>query len=118
MQWSTAERAATFIYLNKTCFNGLWRVNRAGGFNVPIGRYIDPPICVPDALRAASLVLARAEIRHADYATAIDDAKAGDFLYFDPPYDPINADVELHELHRRRFSASPSRRRSPPRRSS
>ena len=91
MQWSAAERAATFIYLNKTCFNGLWRVNRAGGFNVPIGRYTDPPICVPDLLRAASKVLARAEIRHADYATAIDDAKPGDFLYFDPPYDPINA---------------------------
>jgi DNA adenine methylase len=90
-QWSAAERAATFIYLNKTCFNGLWRVNRSGGFNVPIGRYIDPPICVPDALRAASKVLARAEIRHADYATAIEDAEAGDFLYFDPPYDPINA---------------------------
>jgi DNA adenine methylase len=91
MSWSEAERAATFIYLNKTCFNGLWRVNRAGDFNVPIGRYADPPICVPDALRAASTVLARAEIRHADYQTAIEDAKAGDFLYFDPPYDPLNS---------------------------
>jgi DNA adenine methylase len=91
LQWSHAERAATFIYLNKTCFNGLWRVNRSGDFNVPIGRYTDPPICVPDALRAASTVLARAEIRHADYQAAIEDAKAGDFVYFDPPYDPINA---------------------------
>jgi DNA adenine methylase len=91
MQWSNAERAATFIYLNKTCFNGLWRVNRSGDFNVPIGRYTDPPICVPDALRAASIVLARAEIRHADYQAAIEDAKAGDFIYFDPPYDPINS---------------------------
>jgi DNA adenine methylase len=91
LQWSNAERAATFIYLNKTCFNGLWRVNRSGDFNVPIGRYTDPPICVPDALRAASTVLARAEIRHADYQAAIEDAKAGDFIYFDPPYDPINS---------------------------
>lgn len=91
LAWRTADRAATFIYLNKTCFNGLWRVNRSGDFNVPIGRYADPPICVPDALRAASTVLARAEIRHADYQTAIEDAKAGDFVYFDPPYDPINA---------------------------
>lgn len=87
--WSTPERAAAFIYLNKTCFNGLWRVNRAGAFNVPIGRYTDPPICVPEALRAAQQVLARAEIRRADYRTAVHDAKPGDFLYFDPPYDPV-----------------------------
>jgi DNA adenine methylase len=88
-QWSTPERAAAFIYLNKTCFNGLWRVNRAGLFNVPIGRYTDPPICVPDALRAAQQVLARADIRNADYRAAVRDARAGDFLYFDPPYDPV-----------------------------
>jgi DNA adenine methylase len=86
---SSADRAATFIYLNKTCFNGLWRVNRAGDFNVPIGRYTDPPICVPDALRAASTVLARATLRCADYRRAVDDAGRGDFLYFDPPYDPV-----------------------------
>ena len=89
VSWSTPERAAAFIYLNKTCFNGLWRVNRSGAFNVPIGRYTDPPICVPEALRAAQQVLARAEIRRADYREAVADAKAGDFLYFDPPYDPI-----------------------------
>jgi DNA adenine methylase len=88
-QWSTPERAAAFIYLNKTCFNGLWRVNRSGAFNVPIGRYTDPPICVPEALRAAQQVLSRAEIRRADYRTAVKDAKPGDFLYFDPPYDPV-----------------------------
>jgi DNA adenine methylase len=87
--WPPSERAAAFIYLNKTCFNGLWRVNRAGDFNVPIGRYTDPPICVPEALRAASSVLARAELRCGDYQAAVEDAKPGDFLYFDPPYDPL-----------------------------
>ncbi|HTR53782.1 MAG TPA: DNA adenine methylase [Kofleriaceae bacterium] len=87
--WPAAERAAAFIYLNKTCFNGLWRVNRAGDFNVPIGRYTDPPICVPDALRAAAEVLARAKLRCADYRMAVADARAGDFVYFDPPYDPV-----------------------------
>lgn len=87
--WTAAERAAAFIYLNKTCFNGLWRVNRAGDFNVPIGRYTDPPICVPDALRAAQRVLARAELRTGDYRAAVADARAGDFIYFDPPYDPV-----------------------------
>lgn len=87
--WNAAERAAAFIYLNKTCFNGLWRVNRAGDFNVPIGRYTDPPICVPDTLRAAAAVLARAELACGDYRTAVGGAVRGDFIYFDPPYDPI-----------------------------
>jgi len=89
LAWTSSERAATFIYLNKTCFNGLWRVNRSGAFNVPIGRYVDPPICVPDALRAAHAILARAELRHGDYRAAVADASRGDFLYFDPPYDPM-----------------------------
>ncbi|MFN0248274.1 MAG: DNA adenine methylase [Kofleriaceae bacterium] len=86
---SNADRAAMFIYLNKTCFNGLWRVNRAGDFNVPIGRYTDPPICVPEALRAAHSLLARAELRQGDYRAAVEDAEKGDFVYFDPPYDPV-----------------------------
>lgn len=89
LPWSTADRAATFIYLNKTCFNGLWRVNRSGAFNVPIGRYTDPPICVPQALRAASALLNRATLRCGDYRAAIADARRGDFVYFDPPYDPV-----------------------------
>jgi len=87
--WRSADRAATFIYLNKTCFNGLWRVNRSGAFNVPIGRYTDPPICVPDALRAASALLARSTLRCGDYRAAVADARRGDFVYFDPPYDPV-----------------------------
>jgi DNA adenine methylase len=91
VSWSAAERAAAFIYLNKTCFNGLWRVNRSGAFNVPIGRYTDPPICVPDTLHAAASVLARAELRCADYRSAVADAERGDFIYFDPPYDPVTA---------------------------
>ncbi|HSK02469.1 MAG TPA: DNA adenine methylase [Kofleriaceae bacterium] len=87
--WSDVDRAAAFIYLNKTCFNGLWRVNRAGDFNVPIGRYADPPICVPEALRAAQAALARASLRCDDYQKVAGDAERGDFLYFDPPYDPV-----------------------------
>ncbi|HEX4450716.1 MAG TPA: DNA adenine methylase [Kofleriaceae bacterium] len=87
--WTEAERAATFIYLNKTCFNGLWRVNRAGDFNVPIGRYADPPICVPAALHAAQTVLSRAVLREGQYNAAVADAERGDFVYFDPPYDPV-----------------------------
>ncbi|MCA9674351.1 MAG: DNA adenine methylase [Myxococcales bacterium] len=89
VSWSPVDRAAAFIYLNKTCYNGLWRVNRSGGFNVPMGRYVDPPICVPDALHAAGAVLARAELRSGDYRAAVADAGPGDFVYFDPPYDPV-----------------------------
>lgn len=107
--WSTPERAAAFIYLNKTCFNGLWRVNRAGAFNVPIGRYTDPPICVPEALRAAQQVLARAELRHADYRTAVRDARAGDFLYFDPPYDPVTPTANFTSYTANAFGADEQR---------
>jgi len=83
-------RAARFIYLNKTCFNGLWRVNAAGCFNVPMGSYRRPQIVNEAALRAASAVLQRAQFasRHAD--VLIDDCGAGDFIYADPPYDPIS----------------------------
>ncbi len=83
------ERAAAFIYLNKTCFNGLWRVTRKGRFNVPAGRQTNPSIYSPPALRAASLVLASAERRRGDYRIVVDDAVAGDFVYLDPPYDVV-----------------------------
>lgn len=82
-----AGRAAAFIYLNRTCFNGLWRVNRAGEFNVPIGRYADPLGGIADRLRAAAPVLARAKIRAGDYRTTIASAAHGDFVYMDSPYD-------------------------------
>jgi DNA adenine methylase len=107
--WPPAERAAAFIYLNKTCFNGLWRVNRAGDFNVPIGRYTDPPICVPEALRAAQAVLAQADLRHADYRSAVRDAKAGDFLYFDPPYDPVTPTASFTSYTAGAFAADEQR---------
>ncbi len=89
VSWSGVDRAAAFIYLNKTCYNGLWRVNRSGAFNVPIGRYTDPPICVPATLHTAATALARAELRHGDFRAAVVDAGKGDFVYFDPPYDPV-----------------------------
>jgi DNA adenine methylase len=84
------DRAAAFIYLNKTCYNGLWRVNSRGHFNVPVGRYDEPSIFDPAALRAASRLLQRAEITASHYAEAADGARAGDFIYFDPPYHPLS----------------------------
>jgi DNA adenine methylase len=88
---SDVDRAAMFIYLNKTCYNGLWRVNRSGRFNVPMGRYTDPSIFDPAQLRSAAHALQRAQLRKGDYREVVDDAAAGDFLYFDPPYQPVSA---------------------------
>ncbi len=82
-----AERAARVIYLNKTGFRGLWRVNRRGQFNVPYGEYTRP-YYNRDALLRASKALSTAEIRLADFADVIAEARAGDFLYLDPPYVP------------------------------
>jgi DNA adenine methylase len=89
--WAPATGAAAFIYLNKTCYNGLWRVNRAGAFNVPFGRYTNPPICVPDALLTAHRVLQRADLRCGDYRATLADAGRGDLVYLDPPYEPATA---------------------------
>ncbi|MCZ6679258.1 MAG: Dam family site-specific DNA-(adenine-N6)-methyltransferase, partial [Candidatus Poribacteria bacterium] len=85
---SPLEAAARFIYLNKTCFNGLYRVNRFGEFNVPIGRYEDPKICQPEKLMPASCALTHAQLRATDFASALHDAQPGDFIYLDPPYPP------------------------------
>ena len=87
---SAPTRAAMFIYLNKTCFNGLHRVNRKGEFNVPAGRYKNPRIVNPEALQAASRVLSGADIRCQGFESLLKTAKPGDFVYFDPPYAPVS----------------------------
>ncbi len=83
--------AALTIYLNRTCFNGLWRVNKTGHFNVPFGRYTDPLICDEDNLRRCSLALQQADVRCVDFFTLAWQAGRGDFVYFDPPYWPTSA---------------------------
>lgn len=86
------ERAARIIYLNKTCYNGLFRVNSQGQFNVPFGRSAAPNIVDAGVLRAVSGYLrANAVVfRHLDFVAATADAGPGDFIYFDPPYDPVS----------------------------
>ena len=83
------QRAARLIYLNKTCFNGLYRVNSKGQFNVPFGRYKNPNICDPEGLRAASKALRQADISIGDFESILGKAEKGDFVYFDPPYHPM-----------------------------
>lgn len=89
---SPQERAARIIYLNKTCFNGLFRVNSSGQFNVPYGNYSNPSIADPAVIRAVSSYLNQANVRilEGDFERAITTCRKGAFIYFDPPYHPIS----------------------------
>lgn len=86
---SDVERAARFVYLNKTCFNGLYRVNSKGKFNVPIGSYKNPGILKEEVLREASKLLQGANIRVMPFEKVLELAAKGAFIYFDPPYYPL-----------------------------
>lgn len=89
---SLVEKASRIIYLNKTCFNGLFRVNSQGQFNVPFGKYKNPNILDDAVLRAVSKYLNNNDITilNTDFQQAVKNAKKGDFVYFDPPYDPVS----------------------------
>jgi len=87
---SKVKRASRFLFLNRTGFNGLYRVNSKGGFNVPFGRYTNPIICDEENIRNVSELLQNVEIKNRSYKEVLKDAKKGDFIYFDPPYIPLN----------------------------
>lgn len=87
---SDIEIASRFVYLNRTCFNGMYRVNSKGQFNVPFGKYNNPIICDEVNLRKVSDALKNVEIKHQDYKAVLKKAKKGDFVYFDPPYYPVS----------------------------
>ncbi len=99
-----AVRAGMFIYLNKTCFNGLHRVNKSGGFNVPAGRYKNPKICDAARLRASSRALRKAKIVCGGFEDLLRDAKPGDFVYFDPPYEPVSRTASFTSYAKDGFS--------------
>ncbi|MDI7246482.1 MAG: DNA adenine methylase [Bacillota bacterium] len=104
------ERASRLIYLNKTCYNGLYRVNRQGKFNVPYGRYKNPVYADEPQLRLASKVLANADIKLADFEIVLEQAKPGDFVYFDPPYQPISTTANFTSYTRDAFDESQQKR--------
>lgn len=87
---SDVQKAARFIYLNRTCFNGMYRVNSRGEFNVPFGKYNNPLICDEGNLHKISKALKNVKIYNEDYESVLKRAQKGDFIYFDPPYYPVN----------------------------
>ena len=91
MRLNDVKRAARTIYLNKTCYNGLYRVNAKGQFNVPMGSYKNPRILYEDVLQAASAALQGATIEARDFRSVVELGQPGDFFYFDPPYHPLTA---------------------------
>ncbi len=99
-----SEAAARTIFLNRTCFNGLYRVNKSGQFNVPFGRYKNPKILDVDALKAASALLSNTTIICGDYKTVLkENAQPGDFIFLDPPYLPISAYADFKRYTKEQF---------------
>ena len=107
LEWTElppAEAAARTIYLNRTCFNGLYRVNRKGQFNVPYGKYVNPKICDEENLHAVSKALQKAEIVCGDYLLVLEHyAKPGDFIFLDPPYLPISEYSDFKRYTKEQF---------------
>jgi len=104
------ERAARLIYLNKTCFNGLFRVNSRGDFNVPFGDNPHATICDAEGLRAAAAALRDAEPRCEPFETVLDHAERGDLVYFDPPYQPLSRTSHFTAYHSAGFGEEDQRR--------
>ncbi len=102
---TSIEKAARLIYLNKTCYNGLYRENSKGQFNVPMGRYKAPKICHPELLRSVSRVLKQTQIEVKPFDAVLNMAQTNqDFVYFDPPYHPISLTSRFTEYNRYAFN--------------
>lgn len=97
------EKAALFIFLNKTCFNGLYRVNRKGFFNVPIGAYKNPPICDAENLKLISGLLKNVQIKCGDYSKCAEFIDENTFVYIDPPYRPLTATASFTSYSENEF---------------
>ena len=104
------ERAARFIYMNKTGYNGLWRVNSRGHNNVPVGRYAKPSVYDPDLLRADAVLLAGARLAVAPFEQALEAARPGYFVYLDPPYHPLSRTANFTAYAQNGFGESDQRR--------
>jgi len=104
---SDVDKAARTLYLNRTCYNGLYRVNKKGYFNVPFGKYKNPKICDEDNLRAVSELFKKTIIIHADYQEVLKEyAEPGDFIFLDPPYIPISKHSDFKRYTKEQFKES------------
>jgi DNA adenine methylase len=104
------ERASRLIYLNRTCYNGLYRVNSKGEFNVPFGNYKNPLICDEDNLRLCSEALKGVTLRHQAFYAVMRDVTRGDFIYFDPPYHPVSKTASFSTYEKSGFGEDDHRR--------
>src|SRR5262249_6019462 len=107
---SRVERAARTIFLNRTCYNGLYRLNRKGQFNAPFGYYKNPLICDPDNLRAVSVALRDVELRTEDFWAVAARAEPGDLVYSAPPYVPVGATASFTHYTGQTFGPDDQRR--------
>ena len=104
------ENTTLFFFLNRTCFNGLYRVNKSGLFNVPFGRYETPTICDPNTIYADSELLQNVEILTGDYQRTLAHAKGNTLFYFDPPYRPLNNTSSFNDYAKEAFNDFAQRR--------
>ena len=98
------ENTTLFFFLNRTCFNGLYRVNKAGLFNVPFGKYKDPMICDPNTIYADSQILQNVDIMTGDFTQTLEMAIADSFFYFDPPYRPLSSTSSFNDYSKEAFN--------------
>ena len=103
---SEIEKTSRLLFLNRTCFNGLYRVNSSGKFNVPLGRYTNPNIVNEENLRSVSSILQsnKVSIKCRDFESVLNDAKKGDLVYFDPPYQPVSDTANFTSYTNRDFT--------------
>lgn len=98
------ENTSLFIFLNRTCFNGLYRVNSKGLFNVPFGRYANPKICDVETILADSKLLQKVEILTGDFSNTLNSATSNTFFYFDPPYKPLSETSSFNSYTKEAFN--------------
>lgn len=98
------ENTTKFFFLNRTCFNGLYRVNKKGLFNVPFGKYANPTICDPETIRKDSELLQRVEILNSDFEVTFEHARGNTLFYFDPPYRPLSDTSSFNDYAKEAFN--------------
>ena len=109
---SAVEKTSRLLFLNRTCFNGLYRVNSKGKFNVPLGKYTNPNIVNEENIRSVSHVLQsrKVSIKCRDFESVLDDVKKGDLVYFDPPYQPVSDTANFTSYTHKSFTITDLKR--------